>query len=71
MKYIITNGTGLGKSTDRKIREAFRFYGSKYKSLSGEWEGFGNPEFTVIETNEDIESPVMESLAHDTKVTQL
>ena len=69
--YRITNGEGLGKTVAEKVRESFQHYECNVEIIGGEREGYGNPEYIDILTDQDINSEVMQSIAYNTKVIEL
>lgn len=62
MKYKIINGVGVGKSIDEKIKDSKKRYNVKCKIIGGEIAAYGSPEYSIIETLEDLDSPFMQSL---------
>lgn len=70
-KFRIVNPEGFGKTAAQKVKESFNHYGLKYKKIGGERAAYGNPEYIEIETEHDLDSDVMQSIAYNTKVTEI
>ena len=69
--YKVVNPEGYGLSTDQKIAASIEHYGAQCKIIGGEYAGYGCPEYSIIETNEPLNSEFMQSIAFNTKVTEL
>ena len=70
-KYMIINGVGVGKITKQKITESAEFYGVKFNFIGGERSAYGNPEYSIISTDEPFDSEFIQSIAFNTKVSKL
>jgi len=69
--YKVVNPEGYGLSTDQKIAASIERYGVKCKITGGGYAGYGFPEYSIIQTNEPFNSEFMQSIAFNTKVTEL
>lgn len=70
-KFRVVNPEGFGKTAEQKVEESFNHYGLNYTRIGGERAAYGNPDYIEIETDQDIDSEVMQSIAYNTKVTEI
>lgn len=71
MKFKVVNPEGFGKTAEQKVKDSFNHYEENYTIISGERAAYGNPEYIIIKTDQDINSEVMQSIAYNTKVEQI
>lgn len=68
---MVANPEGFGKSVEEKVEESFNHYGCSFTKIGGENAAYGNLEYIIIESNQALNSEVMQSIAYNTRVTEI